>query len=171
MESGVVTLKSVGRYFSKRLPPVGVWVASLMWYDEEVGLVHLPKIGESETFTETGHNIGADVYAVLVGLQEAAHLGLPVQVHTVNEPVCRTIPEWFDGWEKNGWKTNKGKTPENLEWWREIKEITTSIPVTWHKREKGPIDTVKEYEQLREMLEEQDNDFWMRRAFDRDPWK
>ncbi|GGF33363.1 hypothetical protein GCM10011321_25650 [Youhaiella tibetensis] len=171
MENDIVILKSVGRYFSKQVPPVGVWLWSLMWHDDERGPMHLVRNDVSEMFEARGHNIGADIYAVLMGLREAESLGLAVEVHTANEPNAKTIPEWFDAWEKNGWKAKSGRTPENLDWWREIKEITTRIPVTWHKREKGPIDTVKEYELLLDMIEDRDNEFWMQRAFDRDPWK
>lgn len=169
-EMETLTIKTVGAYFSQQVPSVGVWTAGLVWNDDEVGPTFDLLTDRSHELENKGHNIGADVFAVLAGLRKAQSLKMPAQIHSVNESVIKTIPEWFDSWERNGWKTGGQKTPDCLEEWKEIKAITEQIHVTWHKRPKGKVDTVKDYLAFDAMVEKQDNDFWMQRAIDRDPY-
>ena len=41
-------------------------------------------------------------------------------VQTVSEYIVRGINEWRFGWKRNGWKNNKGKTPEYVDLWKKI---------------------------------------------------
>lgn len=41
-------------------------------------------------------------------------------IRTVSEYIVKGINEWRFGWKRNGWKNNKGKTPEYVDMWKDI---------------------------------------------------
>jgi ribonuclease HI len=48
---------------------------------------------------------------------------LPVRVHCDSAYVVNGITSWVAGWKKKGWKKGDGKTPENLELWKQLDEL------------------------------------------------
>jgi ribonuclease HI len=45
---------------------------------------------------------------------------IPVKIHCDSAYVINGITKWVAGWKKKGWKKGDGKTPENLELWKEL---------------------------------------------------
>lgn len=168
IEDELVEITTAGSFFPLENPPIGVWTAGLVWTDDEneaqFDLLH----GQSTVVADTGRNIAADVIAVLNGLERALELGRGAIIHSPNESVCKTINEYYSLWRDHKWKTARKRVPDSLEIWHRIKSITDEIDVIWHRRPRGKIDTVKDYSELVEKIEQEDNEFWMRRAIDRD---
>lgn len=48
---------------------------------------------------------------------------LPVRVHCDSAYVVNGITQWVKGWKKKGWKKGDGKTPENLELWKQLDQL------------------------------------------------
>lgn len=169
-EAKAMTIKTVGRFFPHREPPIGVWSAGLQWPtsggERKTQFLH----GESREFATNGHNIGADVFAVLAGLRFALRLGLAVEVYTVNSSVRDTIAHHYDAWKANGWRNSKRRRPHCLTEWQEIKSITEEIPVTWHKRASTNVDKITDYDHWMGWLSDPDDAYLCERAIARDPW-
>jgi ribonuclease HI len=48
---------------------------------------------------------------------------LPVRVYIDSAYVVNGINQWVKGWKGRGWKKPDGKTPENLELWKELDRL------------------------------------------------
>lgn len=168
-ETGVLVARTVGRYFPTAKPPTGAWAAILEW-DDGNDPQFLPLEGRLSAEVATGHNVSGEVHAVLQALQEAKRIGLSVEIWAVNASVVKTIPEFYAGWKRNGWKKANGKIPSDLGLWQEIHALSQELNVVWHKRPKAKIDAVKEYEEFLSAIAERDNEFWMQRAIAKDPY-
>lgn len=165
----VVTIKTMGSFFDRVEPQVGVWSAGLTWFDEYEGNGGQElEAGREYDLADRGRNIAADVIAVLKGLRRAEAFGLPVEVYTANQSTINTFNEYLDKWANSGWLKADGKPPACLAEWQEIKAITDRVQVTAHKRPKGKVDHLSDLSAFEELVAERDNDFWMQRAIDRD---
>jgi ribonuclease HI len=167
----VVTIKTMGSFFDRLEPQVGVWSAGLTWFDEFEGVGGQElESGRDYDLANRGRNVAADVMAILHGLRRAEPMGLPIEVHTANQASINTINEYLDKWANSGWLKSDGKPPACLEEWQEIKAIADRVRVTAYKRPKGKVDHVGDLEAFDELVAQRDNDFWMQRAMERDPW-
>ncbi len=43
------------------------------------------------------------------------------------------LQNWFQGWQRRGWKNAKGQPVENQDLWRELKTLADARYVTWKK--------------------------------------
>lgn len=167
----VVTIKTMGSFFERLDPPVGVWSAGITWFDEYEGVGEpILESGRDLSLLNSGRNIAADIIAILHGLRAAEPFGLPIEIYTANQSTINTFETYLDTWSKNGWKKADGKAPSSLAEWQEIRAIIDrlQVPVTAHKRPKGKVDHLADLEAFEELLVQRDNDFWMQRAIDRD---
>jgi ribonuclease HI len=59
----------------------------------------------------------------------------PVTLYTDSEYVKKGITQWISGWKKKNWKTSTGKAVVNLDLWKQLDELNTSLkkqlPLTW----------------------------------------
>ncbi len=170
--SDPMIVKTVSRFFWKEAPPFGEWTAALIWNDTDSGLSFDAISGRIEdTADNKAHHIRGDVLAVLAALQAAKERQISsVRLLSVNDSVVRTIREYYDGWERRKWLNANRKPIDSLDEWKQIKAICDDINVDWEKRPKEAVDLVEEYQEFRDIIDDRENDFWMQRAIDRDPW-
>lgn len=64
----------------------------------------------------------------------------PVFVYSDSKYVIEGITSWVEGWKKRGWKKADGKTPENMDLWKELDELDKNfenIKYIWVKGHAG----------------------------------
>lgn len=55
----------------------------------------------------------------------------PVTIFSNSEYVVKGITERLSAWLARGWRTSKGKEPENSEFWKSLLEATQGMTVDW----------------------------------------
>ncbi|AQW88836.1 putative ribonuclease H [Erwinia phage pEa_SNUABM_50] len=53
-----------------------------------------------------------------------------INIFTDSNYVVQGMKSWRHNWKKKGWKTSKGKPPENLEYWKVLDEIGNECTYT-----------------------------------------
>jgi len=60
--------------------------------------------------------------------------GATVYLHSDSAYVLNAfLQNWFQGWERRGWKNSKGQPVENQDLWRELLALATARKVEWIK--------------------------------------
>lgn len=162
-----VKITTLGRCFWHDSSRPGIWAAEILWVDDDK---MRPIMERLKGKAQGVDHVNLEVKAALEGLRRGVELGRPMVVHAVNQSVVDTIPKRIDGWKANGWRKSDRKPPKSLEEWQEIHAICQNHPVSWAKRQPTEFDTIKDYDDLWQELEDRDNEFWMQRALERDPY-
>ncbi len=81
-------------------------------------------------------------YQGLHNLQEVDDFNFSrkVKVYSDSKYVIDGIQKWVPGWMKRGWKKADGKTPENIEYWKKLRELNVKfndIEYIWVKGHSG----------------------------------
>lgn len=160
-----VKIITIGRKFWNHPQKLGIWAAELLWVDSD----GLPRFEQIKDQDSSADNVALEVEAALAGLKRAQGLERPIEVHSVNESVVRTISDYLPKWKAEGWRRKSGPIA-SLKQWQRIHEICQSGDVEWVKRRKEQIDLIDDYEKLWEALRERENDYAMQRAIARDPY-
>lgn len=50
---------------------------------------------------------------------------IPVKIHCDSAYVVNGMNQWVKGWKKKGWRKGDGKTPENVELWKRLDELSS----------------------------------------------
>lgn len=50
---------------------------------------------------------------------------LPVRMYCDSAYVVNGMTQWVKGWKSKGWKKGDGKTPENLELWKQLDKLAS----------------------------------------------
>ena len=50
---------------------------------------------------------------------------IPVRIHCDSAYVVNGMNQWVKGWKKKGWRKGDGKTPENVELWKRLDELSS----------------------------------------------
>lgn len=162
----VVKIITIGRQFWSTPDKRGIWAAEILWTEEDEN----PLFDQLKGQKANSNNVSLEVHAVLEGLRRVEELGLPIQLHCVNDSVVKTIDEYAPNWKANAWRNSSDEQPKDLKEWQEIDDFCQSHDVTWVKRKKEEIDHIKEIQYLWEMLERRENELAMERALSRDPY-
>ena len=104
-------------------PGIGGWGAILMYNGQEKVLSG----GEMETT-----NNRMEMTAVIKGLQ-ALKESCEVEIYSDSAYVVNAfLQDWIGNWQKNGWKSSKGKVL-NIDLWQELLSLTSKHKVLWNK--------------------------------------
>lgn len=104
-------------------PGIGGWGAILMFNDIKKEISG----GEAQTT-----NNRMELTAVIKGL-EALKESCNVDIYSDSAYVVNAfLQDWVSNWQKNGWKTSKGKVL-NIDLWQHLIELTLKHNVCWHK--------------------------------------
>ena len=85
-------------------------------------------------------NNQTELLGAIKGLEALKTTNIPVRVHCDSAYVVNGITKWIIGWKKKKWKKGDGKTPENLELWKRLDELTAmqdDIQYIWVKGHAG----------------------------------
>lgn len=67
----------------------------------------------------TTNNI-QELKGAINALQALKTTSIPVRLHSDSAYVINGMNQWVEGWKKKGWKKGDGKTPENIELWKQL---------------------------------------------------
>lgn len=162
----VLTIITIGRQFWQHPKKLGIWAAELLWVDDD----GQPVFDQLKGQAFGSNHVALEVQAALEGLKRAAEIQATIEVRSVNESVVKTIPEYAPKWKAKGWKKSGGPIA-SLDEWKEIDAICETLQVDWRKRPKEEIDHIDDFERLWKALEERENDYAMKRALARDPYR
>lgn len=70
----------------------------------------------------TTNNI-QELKGVINALKAIKTTHIPIELYCDSTYVVDGINQWVAGWKKRGWKKSDGKTPENLELWKELDRL------------------------------------------------
>lgn len=56
-------------------------------------------------------------------LQNIKTTNIPIRLHSDSAYVVNGITKWVAGWKKKGWRKGDGKTPENLDLWKQLDNL------------------------------------------------
>ena len=108
------------------------------------GAVLLKKDGSFKEFSggeEETTNNRMEIMAVIEGLS-ATEMGATVKVYSDSAYVVNAFNQsWLTNWIKNGWRTSTGGDVQNIDLWKELKELVENRHVTFVKV-KGHSDNV-----------------------------
>lgn len=68
-----------------------------------------------------------ELKSCIEALKSLKRYDIPVEVTMDSEYVIKGITQWINNWIKKGWKTSKGKKPENLELWKELHQLKSKF--------------------------------------------
>lgn len=52
-------------------------------------------------------------------------------IHTDSQYVKNGITQWIHTWKKNGWRTAAKDPVKNREYWEELDELASTLPIAW----------------------------------------
>lgn len=84
----------------------------------------------------TTNNI-QELKGVINALKALKTTNIPVELYCDSAYVVNGINQWVAGWKKKGWKKGDGKTPENLELWKELDKLVSMQEKLEIKKIKG----------------------------------
>lgn len=73
----------------------------------------------------TTNNI-QELKGVINALKALKTTHIPIELYCDSAYVVNGINQWVAGWKKKGWKKGDGKTPENLELWKELDKLVAN---------------------------------------------
>lgn len=109
--------------------------------------------------TKTTNN-KMEMVGVIEGLKGLLQLKLEskaIEFFTDSKYVVSGIKEWMPNWKKRGWKKADKKTPENVELWQEIDQLTqkfSNLTLSWVKGHAGHPENEKCDQMANEALDD-----------------
>lgn len=91
------------------------------------------KKGSKSGFLPATTNNEAELTAIVKALEWLDRAGVSAVIHTDSAYCCNGYSQWMVGWYRRGWKKADGKTPENLELWKRVLELSKMVDVRIEK--------------------------------------
>lgn len=95
---------------------IGGWGVVLQYGD------HVKELYEGER--NTTNNI-QELKGAINALTALKTTRIPVRIHCDSAYVVNGMNQWVKGWKKKGWRKGDGKTPENVELWKRLDELSS----------------------------------------------